>query len=132
MQGTRRALPPPPPGETRSGGTGGSHNEQRSQSANNRVRPIFHSHWDLKEPGGGSPGGVQIRWDGEYPPWKGYFSPPVSKGGKVQPKVTRFSLLQGCQLSRVIRESPDFEPYLPVSRFMSVISWIIAEVCYLW
>ena len=29
---------------------------------------------------------------------------------------------QGCQLSRIIRESPDFEPYLPVSRFMSVMS----------
>ena len=27
-----------------------------------------------------------------------------------------------CQLSRIIRESPHFEPYLPVSRFMSVIS----------
>ena len=53
------------------------------------------------------------------------------------------SKTQVCQLSRIIWESPDFEPYLPVSRFlsadfelyfsrfMSVISWIIDEFCYL-
>ena len=36
---------------------------------------------------------------------------------------------QGCQLSRIIRETPDFEPFLPVSRIESEISRIIAEVC---
>ena len=37
--------------------------------------------------------------------------------------------LQGCQLSWIIWESQDFEPYLPVSRFMSVISrfWAISS-----
>ena len=38
--------------------------------------------------------------------------------------------MQGCQLSQIIRATPDFEPYLPVSRLMSGISRIIAEVCY--
>ena len=37
--------------------------------------------------------------------------------------------LQGCQLSRIIRETPDFEPFLPVSRLEAEISRIIAEVC---
>ena len=48
---------------------------------------------------------------------------------KDSPRVcnTQFALSfmglsQGCQLSRIIRESQDFEPYLPVSRFMLVIS----------
>ena len=36
--------------------------------------------------------------------------------------------LQGCQLSWIIRETPDFKPFLPVSRFESDISRIIAEV----
>ena len=36
---------------------------------------------------------------------------------------------QGCQLSRITRETPDFEPFLPVSRIESEISRIIAEVC---
>ena len=35
---------------------------------------------------------------------------------------------QCCQLSRIMRETADFEPFLPVSRFESEISWIIAEV----
>ena len=38
--------------------------------------------------------------------------------------------LQGCQLSQIIRETPDFKPFLPVSRFESDISRIIAEVCH--
>ena len=42
--------------------------------------------------------------------------------------ITSSDALQGCQLSRIIRETPDFEPYLPVSRLMSGISRIIAEV----
>ena len=29
---------------------------------------------------------------------------------------------QGCQLSRIIQETPDFEPFLPVSRLESEIS----------
>ena len=37
--------------------------------------------------------------------------------------------LQGCQLSRIIRETPDFEPFLPVSRLEAEISRKIAEVC---
>ena len=32
--------------------------------------------------------------------------------------------------NRAVNWTPDFEPYLAVSRFMSVISRIIAEVCY--
>ena len=39
----------------------------------------------------------------------------------------RLATLQGCQLSRIIRETPDFEPFLPVSRLESEISRIIAE-----
>ena len=35
---------------------------------------------------------------------------------------------QCCQLSCIIQETPDFGPYLPVSRSESVISWIIAKV----
>ena len=38
--------------------------------------------------------------------------------------------VQGCQLSRIIQETPDFEPFLPVSRLESEISRIIAEVCH--
>ena len=38
--------------------------------------------------------------------------------------------LQGCQLSQIIWETPDFKPFLPVSRFESDISRIIAEVCH--
>ena len=37
--------------------------------------------------------------------------------------------VQGCQLSRIIRETPDFKLFLPVSRLESEISRIIAEVC---
>ena len=37
---------------------------------------------------------------------------------------------QCCQLSRIIRETPDFEPFLPVSRLESEISRTVAEVCY--
>ena len=36
--------------------------------------------------------------------------------------------IQYCQLSWIIRESPDFGPYLPVSRLESDISRIIAKV----
>ena len=39
--------------------------------------------------------------------------------------------MQFCQLSRIIRETPDFEPYLPVSRLESEISRIITKVCHL-
>ena len=35
---------------------------------------------------------------------------------------------QGCQLSKIIRETPDFEPFLSVSRLESQISRIIVEV----
>ena len=35
---------------------------------------------------------------------------------------------QSCQLSRIIQETPDFGPYLPVSRLESDISRIIAKV----
>ena len=37
--------------------------------------------------------------------------------------------LQGCQLSRIIRETPDFKLFLPVSRLESDISQIISKVC---
>ncbi|CAH3150664.1 unnamed protein product, partial [Porites evermanni] len=37
---------------------------------------------------------------------------------------------QGCQLSQIIRETPDFKPFLPVSRLESEISRIIAEACH--
>ena len=33
-----------------------------------------------------------------------------------------------CQLSQITRKTPDFGPYLPVSRLESDISWIIAKV----
>ena len=36
---------------------------------------------------------------------------------------------QACQLSRIIRETPDSEPFVPVSTLESGISRIIAEVC---
>ena len=35
--------------------------------------------------------------------------------------VTFAKYFQGCQLSRKIRETPDFEPFLPVSRLKSEI-----------
>ena len=35
---------------------------------------------------------------------------------------------QGCQLYRLIRETPDFAPFIPVSRVESEFSQIIAEV----
>ena len=38
--------------------------------------------------------------------------------------------VQDCQLSRIIRKTPDFELFLPVSRLESEISRIIAEVCH--
>ena len=38
--------------------------------------------------------------------------------------------VQCCQLSRIIQETPDFEPFLAVSRLESEISRIVAEVCY--
>ena len=37
--------------------------------------------------------------------------------------------MQCCQLSQMIWETPDFEPFLPVSKLESEISRIIAEVC---
>ena len=37
---------------------------------------------------------------------------------------------QCCHLSQIIRESPDFGPYFPVSRLESEISWKISEVCH--
>ena len=37
---------------------------------------------------------------------------------------------QCCQLSWIIRETPVFGPYLPVSRFEDEISWIITNVCH--
>ena len=37
---------------------------------------------------------------------------------------------QGCQLFRIIQETPDFDPFLLVSRLDYEISWIIAEVCH--
>ena len=40
---------------------------------------------------------------------------------------------QGCKLSRIIWETPDFEPLLQVSRLEYEISRVIAEVChFLW
>ena len=39
-------------------------------------------------------------------------------------------LLQFCQLPWIIRETPDFGPYLPVSTLESEISWIITKVCH--
>ena len=36
--------------------------------------------------------------------------------------------MQCCWLSRIMRETPDFEPDLPVSRLESKISWIITKV----
>ena len=41
---------------------------------------------------------------------------------------TKKTVLQGCQLSQIIRETPDFEPFFPVSRLESEISRIIAKV----
>ena len=43
---------------------------------------------------------------------------------------TYASWRQGCQLSRIIRETPGFKPFLPVSRLESENSRIIAEVCH--
>ena len=37
-------------------------------------------------------------------------------------------IFQCCQISRIIQETPDFGPYLPVSRLESDISRIIAKV----
>ena len=42
----------------------------------------------------------------------------------------KMNILQCCQLSQIIRETPDFEPFLPVSRLESEICRIVAEVCY--
>ena len=39
-----------------------------------------------------------------------------------------FPVIQCCQLSWIIRKTPDFGPYLPVAILESDISWIIAKV----
>ena len=44
-------------------------------------------------------------------------------------EVIKWSVKQGCHLSRIIRETPDFEPFLSVSRLESEIFRVIAEVC---
>ena len=43
----------------------------------------------------------------------------------VRYNAPKASLYHCCQLSRIIRETPDFGPYLPVSRLESKISRII-------
>ena len=55
----------------------------------------------------------------------------------LTPLVSRYkyfnniiSQAQGCQLSQIIRKTPDFGPVLLVSRLESEISWIIAKVCH--
>ena len=50
-----------------------------------------------------------------------------SKSGDVKETVC---VIQCCQLSQIIQETPDFGPYLLVSRLELKISWIIAEVCH--
>ena len=40
------------------------------------------------------------------------------------------TITQGFQLSQIIRETPEFEAFLPVSRLESEISRMIAEVCH--
>ena len=40
------------------------------------------------------------------------------------------TIAQGFQLSQIIRETPEFEAFLPVSRLESEISRMIAEVCH--
>ena len=42
----------------------------------------------------------------------------------------KMNILQCCQLYWIIPDTPDFEPFLPVSRLESEISRIVAEVCY--
>ena len=50
--------------------------------------------------------------------------------GNLTPSSTLEEGRQGCQLSPTIRKTPDFEPFLPVSRLESEISQIIPEVCH--
>ena len=40
--------------------------------------------------------------------------------------------MQCCQLSQIIWETPEFEPFLHVSKLESEISRLIAEVCNFW
>ena len=47
---------------------------------------------------------------------------------KIGHNYTKKTVLQGCQLSQIIRETPDFEPFFPVSRLESEISRINAKV----
>ena len=47
---------------------------------------------------------------------------------KIGHNYTKKTVLQGCQLSQIIRETPDFEPFFPVSRLESEINRIIAKV----
>ena len=46
------------------------------------------------------------------------------------PQTTLYMHCQGCQLSRIIQETPGFEPFLPVSGLESEMSRIVAEVCH--
>ena len=52
----------------------------------------------------------------------------VEHDKKIGHNYTKKTVLQGCQLSQIIRETPDFEPFFPVSRLGSEISRIIAKV----
>ena len=50
-------------------------------------------------------------------------------------QTTLYMHSQCCQLSQIIQETPDFEPFLPVSGLESEMYQIIAEVChflYIW
>ena len=66
----------------------------------------------------------------------GYRNPPIPPDTPNWMQVAGYYILtndphtQGFQLSRIIWETPDFEPFLPVSRLESEISHIIAKVCH--
>ena len=53
----------------------------------------------------------------------------LREAGVIEKAEFSRSPRQACQLSRIIRETPDFESFLPVSRLESEISRIIAMVC---
>ena len=63
-----------------------------------------------------------------WPPkhWAGTLSTWAMENYLMESKAIIYT--QCCQLSQIIQETPDFEPFLHVSRLESEISWIIAEV----
>ena len=74
---------------------------------------------------------IRLSWNGNFPIMKKLIELIENCGKNYKQTCSKQKIpVQGCQLSRIIRETPDFELFLPVSRLESEISRIIAEVCH--